>query len=55
LRLFVTRRQLLRARDVYLDAPFAASQAQAGPVAAVGGLTLAFGPCPPAPEAGPPM
>jgi cobalt-zinc-cadmium efflux system outer membrane protein len=55
LRVLDVRRKLIRARDGQLAALLEVNQARADLAAAVGDLTLAFGPCPPAPEAGPPL
>jgi cobalt-zinc-cadmium efflux system outer membrane protein len=51
LRVLDTRRKLLRARDVYLDALFETTQARADLAAAVGSPVLAIVPCLPAESA----
>jgi cobalt-zinc-cadmium efflux system outer membrane protein len=53
LRVILTRRNLLRARDGFLDALWEVSQARADLAAALGELDIGVAPCGPVPAAGP--
>jgi cobalt-zinc-cadmium efflux system outer membrane protein len=53
LRVILTRRNLLRARDGFLDALWEISQARSDLAAALGDLDIGAAPCGPAPPAGP--